>query len=151
MNTNLTLKSLIIAAATFVGLSSAVAAEDTTYWVALSSDVALNHAAIDNGANGEKIAWIERNYAEQISLGEDAQTGQAVCPHQSVQVQYVVNCEMNTINMVSWKMFSGAHSQGDLVWQRSYQGEAAANVYSPQTAEELSVSNAICGTVTASR
>ena len=148
MNMNLTLKSLIIAAATFVGLSSALATENTTYWVALSSDLALNHASIGNGANGEKTAWIERNYDEQISLGEDSQTGQAIYPHQSVQVQYAVNCELNTINMVSWKMFSDAHSQGDLVWERSYEG---AYRYSPHTAEELSVSNAICGTTTASR
>lgn len=53
--------------------------------------------------------------------------------------------------MVSWKMFSGANSQGNLVWQSSFGGAAADYRYSPGTEEEISVTTAICGSSAASR
>jgi len=149
MNTNMTLNSLIAAAA-LSALSSALVAEET-YWVALSSDVTMNRASIANAGHGDKSVWIQRSYDQQISLGEDTQSGEEIYPHQSVQIRYVVDCAQNKLNMVAWKMFSGANSQGNLVWESGVQGDDAAYRYSPGTEEERSVAFEICGSSVASR
>jgi len=140
----------LIAAAILAVLSGSLAAEESS-WVALSSDVTINRTSIANAGQGEKSVWIQRNYENRISLGANTQTGQDIYPHQSVQIQYAVNCAKSKLNMMSWKMFSDANATGDLVWASEVPSADAAYRYSPGTEEEKSVVASLCGTTLGSR
>jgi hypothetical protein len=142
-------KSLHISITTYCLILSGVAAAADPYWVALSSDVSIDRASIANAGEGDQSAWIQRNYEKRITLGTDAVTGKEVYPHRSVQVQYVVNCAQNTINMVSWKMFAKPDSKGVLVW--AGKTNDLAYRYRPMSVEEKSVAGNLCAAKVGSR
>jgi hypothetical protein len=141
MNTKLSLSLIVILAA----LSGSVAAEKA-YWVSLSSDFSMNRASIANAAAGEKTVTIQRNYDQQINLGVDTRTGNDISPHRSVEINYVVNCAQNKLNLRSMKLFSGNNLQGEVVAADEAQEVDAPYRYSPMSAEEKSVAANVCGT-----
>lgn len=133
----------LITATAFVLFAGSVAAAES-YWVALSSDVSMNRASIANAGPGEKSVTIERNYAQPINFGIDTQSGQAIYPHRSVQVKYVVNCAQQKLNIISMTLFSDTHSQGSVV--ASEENPGTGYRYTPLGAEEKSVTDNVCGT-----
>jgi hypothetical protein len=135
----------LILTATLAALSGSVAAEEA-YWVALSSDVSMNRASIADAGRGEKGVTIQRNYDEQINLGMDPNTGTGIYPHRSVEVQYVVNCAQNKLNIVSMKLFSGTNLRGVVVAADETPAVDAGYRYRPMSAEEKSVAASLCGT-----
>ena len=141
MNTKLSLSLIVILAA----LSGSVSAEEA-YWVALSSDVSMNRASIADAGTGEKSVTIQRNYDQKINLGVDTRTGSDISPHRSVQINYVVNCPQNKLNLQSMKLYSGNNLQGEVVAADEAQGADAQYRYSPMSAEEKSVAANVCGT-----
>lgn len=146
MNTNL---SLIVAVSLLAVFGSATA--DESYWVSLSPNVSMNRASIANAGESDMSVWIQRNYEQQITLGTDPQSGQELYRHRSVQIQYVVNCRQNKLNIVSWKLFSGNDSQGAVVLADQAHAVDAAYRYSPMSAEEKSVAANLCGSAVVSR
>ena len=66
-----------------------------------------------------------------------------------MQVQYVVDCARNKLNMVAWKMFSQREAKGELVW--ADQSTDVNYRYAPGTDEEKAVVGNLCGASVASR
>jgi hypothetical protein len=146
---NMTLKTLI-ATSVFASLNSPVLAGDASQ-VTIAPDVTLYSSSIASIGPGNKSAWIQRNYPATITLGEDTETGAPIYPHQSVQIQYAIDCAKNKLNIVAWKMFSQANSNGPLVWANRLEGAEANYRYAPGTEEEISVAITVCGASVAAR
>jgi hypothetical protein len=100
---------------------------------------------------GDKSAWIERNYSEQITLGNDPDSGVAIYPHRSVQIEYAVDCASGKIRMVAWTMYSKPNAMGDLVWANRLRGADATERFTPGSQEEREVVSNSCHTSAASR
>lgn len=81
--------------------------------------------------------WVERSYDQLITLGQDPTTGKDMYPHQSVAIQYAVNCASGTLSMVAWNMFSGPHGDGALVWAGRHATAAGTTGYVAASDEEL--------------
>lgn len=151
MNSNITTRLMkVLIAASLLALSGAVAA-DEAYWVALLADVSMNRTSIVNSGPSDKSVWILRNYDRQITLGISPKTGKEMYPHRSVQIQYVVNCVQNKLNIVSWKMFNEANAEGELVWAAKAPQSDANYRDSPSTEEEKAVTANVCGSNVGSR
>ena len=95
--------------------------------------------------------WVERSYEQQVSLGQDPTTGKDMYPHQSVAIQYAVNCASGTLSMVAWNMFSGPHGDGALVWAGQHATHAGASGYAAGTDEERGALANACQSTAAAR
>jgi hypothetical protein len=127
----------------FAALTSAHASSDS-YLVAIADDVTLDRSSIA-ALDGGRSVWVQRNYREQIILGNDAVTGAPMYQHQSVKIQYVVDCASGKLNMAAWSMFSQPDAKGEQVWAGRLQGAEAHYRYAPGTEEEKAVVGALCG------
>ena len=133
-----------------IALASSIGAAlaGNSHLVAIAPDVTLDRSSIA-AFDGAHSVWVNRNYGEVITLGNDTQTGAPIYPHQSVDIQYVVDCVSGRLSLAAWKMFSEPDAKGDLVW--SDRVEDTQYRYAPGTDEERGVVSQLCGSSVASR
>ncbi len=143
------IKQLAITALLSVTAMSANAAPQ---WVELPHSLAdasfLDRQSIDT--RGEMVnVSVLRNFDQTIVLGNDPVSGEAMYPHRSVNINYLVDCSSGKLALAGWKMFNGNYGNGEVVWADRNWGEpvfvAAAD------AESRAVMNAACATAVAAR
>jgi len=138
-NVNLVLKFLVAAAAV-VSFGGALYAADGGG----ADGYSLDRSTIAHLGDGNKSIWIQREYAGEISLGVDPETGARIYPHRSVRVLYSVDCAKGKLNMTAWKLFSQPGGQGAVVWMDQLEGPLAERRYVPRSEEERSVVGEVC-------
>lgn len=84
-----------------------------------------------------------RNYAEKINLGVDPVTRIEWYPHQSVTINYEVDCSENKLAMRAWKMYEKPNAAGETVWADKDHGLPYFTL--ARSNEEIAVVNAACG------
>lgn len=135
------MKSLIAAAV--LAYSSLAAAG--TDWIIVPASGAertfLDRASFVEGASLTGVTVL-RSYQDLVTLGDDAQTGEALYPHRSAKVRYGVDCASRTIGMESWELYSGNLGDGKIVWADTESGERRMS--KPSTTEEIVTFNAVC-------
>lgn len=90
-----------------------------------------------------------RIFDEQIALGNDPETGEAMYPHRSVKLTYKVDCGAGTIAMSQWTMYDGSFGDGKTVWDVKVQDALAFTRANDE--ETRAVMRTTCATTTASR
>jgi len=141
-------RSMFAAAAMAVSLSAVAAPQ----WAAIpgknADDTFVDIASYS--AQGQLLdVNVLRIHNEQIALGNDAQTGEAVYPHRSVKLTYKVDCGAGTIAMSRWTMFDGSIGDGEVVWNvEVHDGLAFTRANDEET---RSVMASACATTTAYR
>ena len=132
----------LIAAAVFAYSSLAAAGTD---WIVVPASGAertfLDRASYVDGASLTAVTVL-RSYERVVTLGDDAQTGEALYPHRSAKVRYAVDCASRTVGMESWELYSGNLGDGKIVWADSESGER--HMAKPVSTEELVTFNAVC-------
>ena len=101
----------------------------------------LDRASYVEGASLTAVTVL-RSYEQVVTLGDDAQTGEALYPHRSAKVRYAIDCVSRTVGMESWELYSGNLGDGKIVWADSESGER--HMAKPLTTEELVTFNAVC-------
>jgi hypothetical protein len=136
------MKTLIAAAVLAYATSVAAAGTD---WIVVPASGAertyLDRASFVEGANLTAVTVL-RSYEQVITLGDDAQTGEALYPHRSAKVRYAIDCASRTVGMESWELYSGNLGDGRIVWADSESGER--HMAKPVSTEELVTFNAVC-------
>jgi len=101
----------------------------------------------------DTTVWVERSYDQPITLGQNPTTGRDMYPHQSVAIQYAVNCGDATLSLVAWRMFSGPHGEGILIWSGPHATATATGDagYAPVTDEERGALATACRSTAAAR
>ena len=132
----------LIAAAVLAYSSLAAAGTD---WIVVPASGAertfLDRASYVDGASLTAVTVL-RSYERVVTLGDDAQTGEALYPHRSAKVRYAVDCASRTVGMQSWELYSGNLGDGKIVWADSESGER--HMAKPVSTEELVTFNAVC-------
>ncbi len=83
-----------------------------------------------------------RNYSEKINLGIDPITNAEWYPHQSVTINYEVDCGERTLAMRAWKMYEKPNAKGETIWVDKNHG--LPNFVLARSGEELAVVDAAC-------
>ena len=78
-------------------------------------------------------------------------TGRDRYPHQSVAIQYAVNCGERTSSLVAWRMFSGPRGEGILIWSGRHAAGTGGAGHSPVSDEERGVLATACQSTAAAR
>jgi hypothetical protein len=142
------LKQSIFAAAMAFSLSATAAPQ----WAAVSGNNA-DDTFVDSASYSSQGHLVDvdvlRIFDEQIALGNDPETGEAVYPHRSVKLTYKVNCDARTIAISEWTMFDGSFGDGDVVWDVKVQDTFAFTRANDE--ETRAVMRSTCATTTASR
>lgn len=99
----------------------------------------------------ETTVWVERSYDGTVTLGQNPTTGKDMYPHQSVAIQYAVNCSDKTLSLVAWRMFSGPRGEGILIWSGRHATATGEAGYAPVTDEERGALSTACQSTAASR
>ena len=132
----------LIAAAVLAYSSLAAAGTD---WIVVPASGAertfLDRASYVEGASLTAVTVL-RSYERVVTLGDDAQTGEALYPHRSAKVRYAVDCASRTVGMESWELYSGNLGDGKIVWADSESGER--HMAKPVSTEERVTFNAVC-------
>ena len=139
----------IFAAAAMAASISALAAPQ---WTAVAGNNA-DDTFVDRSSFTSQGHLIDvdvlRIFDEPVTLGNDADTGEAMYPHRSVKLTYKVNCGTGTIAMSQWTMFDEHFGNGQVVWDHKVQGKLAFTRANDE--ETRSVLRSTCATNTASR
>ena len=99
----------------------------------------------------ETTVWVERSYDATVTLGQNPTTGKDMYPHQSVAIQYGVNCSDKTLSLVAWRMFSGPRGEGILIWSGRHAAGTGDAGYAPVTDEERGALSTACQSTAAAR
>lgn len=99
----------------------------------------------------DTTVWVERNYDETVTLGQNPATGRDMYPHQSVAIQYAVNCGERTLSLVAWRMFSGPRGEGILIWSGRHAAGTGDAGYAPVSDEERGALATACQSTAAAR
>jgi hypothetical protein len=99
----------------------------------------------------ETTVWVERNYDEIVTLGQNATTGKDMYPHRSVAIQYAVNCSEGTLSLAAWRMFSGPRGEGILIWSGRHASRTGDAGYAAVTDEERGAIATACQATAAAR
>jgi hypothetical protein len=99
----------------------------------------------------DTAVWVERTYDETVTLGQNPTTGRDMYPHQSVAIQYAVNCGEGTLSLVAWRMFSRPRGEGILVWSGRHAKGTGDAGYAPVTDEERGAVATACQATAAAR
>lgn len=117
-------RTLMVTAA-FVLAPAAQAAPD---WVQMSDTLAgstyLDRSSITITGKSATVQVL-RSYDEQITLGNDPETGAELYPHRSAKVQYLVNCGTRKVALDAWVLYSGNLGDGKVMWADQHAGTAA--------------------------
>lgn len=121
-------------------------------WVALTDSMA-DASFIDRAASTSQQRYVDvevlRNFDQTVVLGNDPASGDALYPHQSVQLRYRVDCGASKLAMTGWKMFDRKFAEGNVIWAIRNQGEPA--FLDAVDDESRAVLRTTCTTYTASR
>ena len=142
------LRSFLAVFAAFASFNVQAASE----WVALS-DVNSDSTFVNRAnltAQGDLVdVEVLRDFAETITLGNDAVSGDPLFAHRSITLTYRVDCSNNTLAMLQWQMFEGNQGEGTMIWnQQNADGLAYLNAVDP---EMNAVLRSACGTTTVAR
>jgi len=118
-----------------------------TFVIAILATLATASAALA----ADTIVWVERNYDRTVTLGQNPTTGKDMYPHQSVAIQYAVNCSESTLSLSAWRMFSDPHGEGVLIWSGRHASGAGDAGYAAVTEEERGAIATACQATAAAR
>jgi hypothetical protein len=85
------------------------------------------------------------------TLGRNPTAGRDRHPHQSVAIQYSVNCGDRTSSLVAWRMFSGPRGEGILIWSGWHAAGTGDAGHSPVSDEERGALATACRSTAAAR
>ena len=136
-------KSLLVIAA--ISLSAQVSGKTVKWEFAAADDASQAYVAAHSveARGGIRAVDFLRNYAQRINLGIDPVTKLEWYPHQSVTINYEVNCSENKLAMRAWKMYDKPNASGETVWVDKDHGLPHFTL--ARSNEELAVVNAACG------
>lgn len=117
----------------------------------LATAIAVTLASSFAALATETTVWVERTYDETVTLGQNPATGKDMYPHQSVAIQYAVNCEDRTLSLVAWRMFSGPRGEGILIWSGRHASRTGDAGYAAETDEERGALTTACQSTAAAR
>lgn len=118
-----------------------------TFAIAILATLATASAAFA----ADTTVWVERNYDQTVTLGQNPSTGKDMYPHQSVAIQYAVNCSESTLRLSAWRMFSGPRGEGILIWSGLHASGTEDARYAAETDEERGAIATACQTTAAAR
>jgi hypothetical protein len=118
-----------------------------TFAIAILATLATASAAFA----ADTTVWVERNYDQTVTLGQNPTTGKDMYPHQSVAIQYAVNCSESTLSLSAWRMFSGPRGEGILIWSGRHAASAGDTGYAAVTEEERGAIATACQATAAAR
>jgi hypothetical protein len=107
--------------------------------------------SISAATAADTTVWVERNYDQTVTLGQNPTTGKDMYPHQSVAIQYAVNCSEGTLSLAAWRMFSGPRGEGILIWSGRHAAGTGDAGYAAVTDEERGAIATACQATAASR
>lgn len=99
----------------------------------------------------DTTVWVERSYDQTVTLGQNPTTGKDMYPHQSVAIQYAVNCSESTLRLSAWRMFSGPRGEGILIWSGRHASGTGDAGYAAVTDEERGAISTACQATAAAR
>jgi hypothetical protein len=108
-------------------------------------------AAASSAHAAETTIWVERNYDQTVTLGQNPTTGKDMYPHQSVAIQYAVNCSEGTLSLAAWRMFSSPRGEGILIWSGRHAAGTGDAGYAPVSDEERGALATACQATAAAR
>ena len=141
-------RSILATAAMAFSLTAAAAPQ----WAAVSGNNA-DDTFVDRASYSSEGKLVDVNvlriFDEQIALGNDPETGEAMYPHRSVKLTYKVDCGTGTIAMSQWTMYDGTFGDGKTVWDVKVQDSLTFTRANDE--ETRAVLRNTCTTTTASR
>ncbi len=118
-----------------------------TFAIAILTTLATASAA----CAAEITVWVERNYDQTVTLGQNPTSGKDMYPHRSVSIQYAVNCSEATLRLSAWRMFSGPRGEGILIWSGHHTSDTGDGGYAAVTDEERGAVATACQATAAAR
>ena len=97
------------------------------------------------------ISTVQSSHSARISALPSVAISRDRYSHQSVAIQYAVNCAERTSSLVAWRMFSGPRGEGILIWSGRHAAGTGDAGQSPVSDEERGALATACQSTAAAR
>ena len=102
-----------------LGATASPSVQDVPEWIWVAGTTS-NTTFVSRSAMNSDEQYVDvqvmRNFAETVTLGNDAESGAPMYPHRSVTLTYKVDCDDNRLAVSEWQMYDGNLATGQVIW-----------------------------------